>query len=220
MRSARGFTLIELLVVVSIIAVLAALLLPAINLVRESARSTQCQSNLRQLHMGTMGFVSDNHGLIPKSYSKVTGSSDFWFARIAPYIEASRGGDHFTDLDHERKSVVFGCPSFNPTVDWYCGYGMNNFPERPYAWGTGQEGHKHAPFKRFTLDAITHQVARPLYSDARTWELYFGASVGGSSGPQERHKGLTSTLFFDGHVALHKGQDVLDMMRDPRNFMK
>lgn len=51
-RDRKGFTLVELLVVISIIAILVALLMPALNAARESARTTQCRSNLRQFFIG------------------------------------------------------------------------------------------------------------------------------------------------------------------------
>ena len=61
----RGFTLVELLVVVGIIAVLLALLLPAMNRAREQARGVTCASNLRQIGMGMVMYVNDNKQTFP-----------------------------------------------------------------------------------------------------------------------------------------------------------
>ncbi len=63
----QGFTLIELLVVISIIAILAGMLLPAISLVRESARKANCGSNQRQIVMAMIAYGVDNDGSFPTS---------------------------------------------------------------------------------------------------------------------------------------------------------
>jgi prepilin-type N-terminal cleavage/methylation domain-containing protein len=69
--SRRGFTLLELLVVVSIIAVLAALLMPAIKMVRDSALRTACASNQHQWGLAVQLYANDNEGVAvgPEKYN-------------------------------------------------------------------------------------------------------------------------------------------------------
>jgi prepilin-type N-terminal cleavage/methylation domain-containing protein len=74
MKRRRGFTLIELLVVIAIIAILAAILFPVLARARESARSTSCLSNLRQLNTALLMYLDDWDRKVPfaaNEYSKV-----------------------------------------------------------------------------------------------------------------------------------------------------
>ena len=60
-----GFTLVELLTVVAIIALLVALLMPAIGRAREAAQGAVCRSNLRQIGQALYAYTGDHHGLFP-----------------------------------------------------------------------------------------------------------------------------------------------------------
>jgi prepilin-type N-terminal cleavage/methylation domain-containing protein/prepilin-type processing-associated H-X9-DG protein len=86
-RSRRlGFTLVELLVVIAIIGVLVALLLPAVQSARESARRMSCQNNIRQIAIAVHNYHDVQKSLPPASTnSALSGSSGF--AAILPFIE-------------------------------------------------------------------------------------------------------------------------------------
>lgn len=84
-RFKSGFTLIELLVVIAIIAILAAILFPVFQKVRENARRTACLSNEKQLGLAFIQYNQDADELFPGSDNYGSG----WVGRIYPYVKST-----------------------------------------------------------------------------------------------------------------------------------
>ncbi|HMO13141.1 MAG TPA: DUF1559 domain-containing protein [Pirellulaceae bacterium] len=112
-----GFTLIELLVVVAVIGILMAILLPAVQYVRESARRTTCLSNLRQIGVAIEGYQSTFREIPP---SRPADGYLTWTVLIMPYLEGENQFKQFVirrpyfdqDPDITRSAIgVYNCPS-------------------------------------------------------------------------------------------------------------
>lgn len=98
MRKSAGFTLVELLVVISIIGMLVGLLLPAVQMARESARRMSCSNNLKNIGIAIHNFTDANRAL-PFGNDRLTGTEHAWSTRILPYIEQ---GPLFQQFDFQK----------------------------------------------------------------------------------------------------------------------
>jgi len=112
MRKKRGFTLIELLIVIAIIAVLLTILAPALQKVKEHAKSSLCLSNQRQMSMAMVYYVDDNDG---KTMVMTHNYGEYWFQELAPYLGDSgykrNAGNYQEGSDVEGVMKIAFCPA-------------------------------------------------------------------------------------------------------------
>jgi prepilin-type N-terminal cleavage/methylation domain-containing protein/prepilin-type processing-associated H-X9-DG protein len=111
----RGFTLVELLVVIGIIAVLVAILLPALTRAQEQAKTTQCLSNLRQIGQALQMYVVESGGYLPPGHVANPNSDgmglDNWATILVGRKMLTAPSQVNFDANESRGESVLRCPS-------------------------------------------------------------------------------------------------------------
>ena len=170
--ASAGFTLIELLVVITVIAVLVAILLPVVGMVRDQARSVVCRKNLAQIGLAHLACAQDNKGQVPSP----RGYTQAYPPRFADYIDTS--------------SHTWCCTVPELNSHWY---------NRPYAWQyymnwwalqpdidpPAYNGHTH---NGYTMAKVAHPSNAAICADLQ------GGGVGGY------HRGTSNVSMLDGRV--------------------
>lgn len=222
----RGFTLIELLVVISIIALLIAILLPALGAARQSAQTMQCLSNQRQMGTAFAAYTIEYRDELPYGFYSIQQSNGSfkqadWAVTISGYLTAELG----TYQNGTEPNPVFACPSekFGGGTKHYTGH-----PVLLPTLGFGAPDDKvniNSQFRSTEIMVLTDGAQRPNLdgdSEANARNIYNGDNLADSSkwflsGNSDNDEAIAQGVNEDteaaaGHIRWRHGKDGINML--------
>lgn len=196
-RSENGFTLIELLVVIAVIAILAAILFPALSSARQKALQAKCLGNLKQIGLATQMYIDDNGGRYP-----LWG----WFKAIQPYSKCQLlsvcPADSLKNKAKYKYSDQGNVISYWRNV--YTDYWAPKVNDSPPL-------DSFITYKRTTVYLMDGPAdgreAHTWWGPPTTWRRGDPAYQPMAEDSENRHFGAANVLFCDWHVKLCRNED-------------
>lgn len=228
----KGFTLIELLVVIAIIALLMAILMPALRRARDQGKATVCASNLKQIGLASRLYAEDNDNKVPRgeTYGNADADMQVWQAIFMKYI----GGRQSSKVQHWSEVKTYDCPAY-PEKDQLVDYTLNAFDLKSK---NEQEFHGfsklsdikrqqttvymadyESPFEGGSqVQIVTREDAGGALALKLRWmDAYVSAHLpyddagelrGSRRVAAERHGRFVNCLYFDGHAGKMEAQQM------------
>jgi prepilin-type N-terminal cleavage/methylation domain-containing protein/prepilin-type processing-associated H-X9-DG protein len=206
-RGAAGFTLIELLVVVAIIAILASMLLPALNQARGKAKAITCLNNFKQVGMAWHLYLEDNAGIFPGPHlTDATNNYARWTVIPAFYmgqISAMTGSAWYFELQATGNYKMMRCAADSTGTVKYGNYGFNGYYHADTQPGLMLGLDKRSPdsLKSSSDTMMCGDSNNNVYGGDGTSYRFVNLSFDNATTYAVRHPGMTANyVMVDGHA--------------------